>query len=125
VINYYPRYSNDPDGPGYLDYCRVRLMLHHPFVDWTDLFSVDGQTYGSYIDAFWACSRSHAHPQDFYTDPEAECSDPDDESEEDPLEDATGNYPLADFELLARRRPQEDLPQGESLGGLGDREVNR
>jgi hypothetical protein len=63
--------------------------------------------------------------QDFYTHPEAEYSDSGDESEEDPLEEDTDNYPLADFELLARRRPQEDLPYGDSLGGLGDREVDR
>jgi hypothetical protein len=33
VINYYPRYLNDPDLQTYSDYCRVKLMLHHPFVD--------------------------------------------------------------------------------------------
>jgi hypothetical protein len=32
-------------------------MLHHPFVDWTDLLSVDGQVYGSYIEAFRACTQ--------------------------------------------------------------------
>jgi hypothetical protein len=67
----------------------------------------------------------YTYPQDFYMDPEAECSDADNKSKKDPLEDTTGNYPLVDFELLARRRPQEDLLQGESLGGLGDREVDR
>jgi hypothetical protein len=63
--------------------------------------------------------------QDYYTDLEAECSDSGDESEEDLLEEDTNNYPLANFELLARRRPQEDLLYGDSLGGLGDREVDR
>ena len=59
-------------------------MLHHPFTDWVDLLLVDGQVYGSYIDAFRAYHHSHTHPQDFYTDLEAECSDSDDESDEDP-----------------------------------------
>ena len=59
-------------------------MLHHPFTGWADLLLVDGQAYGSYIDAFRACHHSHIHPQDFYTDPEAECLDLDDESDEDP-----------------------------------------
>jgi hypothetical protein len=63
--------------------------------------------------------------QDFYTDLEAKCSDLGSESEEDPLEEDTDNYPLADFELLARRRPREDLPYRDSLGGLGDREGDR
>ena len=33
VINYYPRYLNDPELETYSDYCRVKLMLHHPFID--------------------------------------------------------------------------------------------
>jgi hypothetical protein len=52
-------------------------MLHHPFVDWIDLLS---------IDAFRACNQLHTHLQDSYTDLEAESSDLDDESEEDPTE---------------------------------------
>jgi hypothetical protein len=67
----------------------------------------------------------HAYPQDFYTDPEAEYSDTNNKSEKDPLEDITDNYLLVDFELLARRKPQEDLLQEESLGGLRDKEINR
>jgi hypothetical protein len=121
VINYFPRYSNDSGAPTYSDYCRVKLMLHHPFVDWTDLLLVDGQTYESYIDAFQACVQSHTHPPDFYTDPEADCSDSDDESDEDPEEQAD-EYPLADFEAFARRRPHVDF---NFLDGLGTREIDR
>ena len=99
-------------------------MLHHPFVDWEDLLSVDGQTYGSYVDAFQACRQSHTHPQDFYTDPEPECPDSDSESDEDPGEDPD-EYPLADFEAFARRRPQEDFTRMDLLDGLGGREIDR
>jgi hypothetical protein len=70
---------------------------------------VNGRIYRSYIDAFQACHYSHSHPQDFYTDPEAECSDSDNESDEDPNEQADDEHPLADFEAFARRRPQEDF----------------
>jgi hypothetical protein len=99
----------------------VKLILYHPFVDWIDLLSIDSQIYRSYINAFQACYCSHAHLQDFYTDPEAECSDSDDESDEDPQEQeqADDNYPLADFEAFARQRPQEDficIDLFESLG---------
>ena len=55
VINYFPRYKNNPRVEEYSDYCRVKLMLHHPFIDWDDLLSVDGQVYDSYVDAFHAC----------------------------------------------------------------------
>jgi hypothetical protein len=52
VINYFLRYPNDSKSPTYSDYCRVKLMLHHPFTDWADLLLVDGQAYNSYIEAF-------------------------------------------------------------------------
>src|SRR5258706_6468557 len=58
VINYYPRYLNDSESPSYADYCRVRLILHHPFVSWTALLTVDCPDYGSYIEAFRGCDRS-------------------------------------------------------------------
>jgi hypothetical protein len=82
-------------------------MLHHPFVKWEDLLYIDGQAYGTYIDAFQACSRLHSHPQDFYTDPDDEDDgvDVDSESEEDlGLEDPSDtDHPLAEFEAFARR----------------------
>ena len=125
VINYYPRYLNDPESPTYSDYCRVRLMLHHPFVDYADLFTVDGQIYGSYIEAFRACYRSHSHPQDFYADPEPESGASDSESDEDPDEQAEDDHPLADFEAFARRRPQEDFTRTDLLDSLGTRGMDR
>ena len=126
VINYYPRYSNDPNSATYPDYCRVKLMLHHPFTAWEDLLSVEGQVYESYVEAFRACQHSHTHPHDFYTDPEAddeaEESDSDDESDDDPEEQA--EHPLADFEAFARRRPQDDFTRMDYLDSLGSREMD-
>jgi hypothetical protein len=40
VIYYFPRYSSNPDSDQYDDYCRVRLMLHHPFEHPTDLLTL-------------------------------------------------------------------------------------
>ena len=128
VINYFPRYPKNPGSATYLDYCRVRLMLHHPFVDWEDLLVVDGHLYGSYIDAFQACSRLHSHPEDFYTDPEKDDDvglDSDSEEDLGPDDGSDTNYPPADFEAFARRRPREDF----TLIGLGQdigiREMDR
>ena len=98
-------------------------MLHHPFTAWPDLLSVDGQAYGSYVDAFQPCKRLHTHPQDFYTNLEAESSDSDESEEDEP--EPEDNHPLADFELLARRRPHEDFTRVESLEDLGDRGIDR
>jgi hypothetical protein len=111
VINYYPKYSDEPESKGYSDYCRVKLMLYHPFVDWLDLYIVDRHDYGSYVAAFRACYMHHTHLEDFFIDlkPEedkAELSDKEDESVVDlDKEDA---LPLADFEAFARQKPYED-----------------
>jgi hypothetical protein len=37
-------------------------MLHHPFVDWKDLLSVDGQMYELYINAFRAYNHLYTYP---------------------------------------------------------------
>jgi hypothetical protein len=98
-------------------------MLYYLFTDWPDLLSVDGQAYGSYINIFQAYKHLYTHPQDFYTTPDADCSDLDKSNEDEP--EPEDNHLLADFELLARRRPHEDFTRVESLEGLGDREVDR
>jgi hypothetical protein len=105
-------------------------MLHHPFTDWPDLLSVEDETYGSYIEAFRACKRLHTHPQDFYNDLEGEGSDSDSDSDsdsgDDDQEEAGNDYPLADFEAFARRRPRVDFTAcGDMLGSLGSREIDR
>jgi hypothetical protein len=99
-------------------------MLHHPFTDWADLLTVDGRVYWSYIDAFRACHCSYTHPEDFYTDPEPESEVLDSESDKDP-EELAEEYPLADFEAFARRRPQEDFTRVDLLDSLGTREMDR
>jgi hypothetical protein len=100
-------------------------MLHHLFVDYADLLTVDSQIYGSYIETFRACYRSHTHPQDFYTDPEPESEASDSKNNKDPEEQAEKDYPLADFEAFARRRPQEDFTRIDLLDSLGSRELDR
>ena len=101
-------------------------MLHHPFVDWPDLLSVEDVTYGSYIEAFRACKRLHTHPQDFYDDLEGKGSDSDSDSGDDDQDEAGNDYPLADFKAFARRRPGRDFTAyGDMLGTLGSREIDR
>jgi ATP-dependent DNA helicase PIF1 len=122
VINYFPRYSADPVSHEYDNYCRVRLMLHHPFERFTDLLSFDGSDYVSYIDAFRACRQLHTHPDDFYTDPVTD--DPDTESDEDESACESDDEPLADFEAFARRRPGNDL-MCSPTDDLGSRDLDR
>ena len=109
-------------------------MLHHPFVEWDDLLSVDGQVYNSYIDAFIACTEKHIHPPDFYTDPEAAVnSDSDTDSNSDSDSDLGSDsdsinqdtdHPLADFETFARRRPRDNFYHIDNLDELGSRNMD-
>jgi len=101
-------------------------MLHHPFTDWPDLLSVENETYASYIEAFRACKRLHAHPEDFYNDPEGEGSDSGSESGDEEPQEAEDESPLADFEAFARRRPGVDFTtRADMLDSLGSREIDR
>jgi ATP-dependent DNA helicase PIF1 len=121
LINYFPRYSSDPVSLEYNDYCRVKLMLHHPFRQPTDLLSFDGCDYGSYVDAFHACWQLHTHPDDFYTDPVA---DDDTDSDNESVCTDYSDGPLADFEVFARRRPRDDLTCS-FTDDLGSRDLDR
>jgi hypothetical protein len=123
VINYFPRYSSGPSSQEHDNYCRVRLMLHHPFERFTDLRSFDGCDYGSYTDAFYACRRLHSHPDDFYTDVVA--NDQDTESEDESVRNGGDDEPLADFEAFARRRPYNDDLTCSFTDDLGSRDLDR
>jgi hypothetical protein len=83
---------------------------------------VDREAYGSYTTAFVAYIRSHTHPEDFYTDLEAEDLDSEYESDEEIKED---NGPLADFEAFARRRYQDNSRHPDPFNSLGVREIDR
>ena len=121
VISYWPRYSKHPDSTAYPDYCRVRLMLHHPFTSTSDLLSFDGRQFDSYAEAFAACRAAHSHPADYYDDPDVpEDSDSDEEPDVEPEEDQ-----IADFEAFARRRPGDDLTTDVPMGDLGMRDLDR
>lgn len=123
IINYFPRYPDEPSAATYADYCRVKLMLHHPFTELSDLLTVDSQLHGSYVEAFQACSELHSHPSDFYVDPKDDDPDDDEESdvEPDPEED---EHPAADFEMFARRRLGQDIDRVVGTD-LGDRILDR
>lgn len=118
AINYFPRYSPDPQSPQYNDYCRVKLMLHHPFTAWEELLVVDRCVYRSLTEAYTACETLHSHPDDYYAETIVveESSDVEPDSDDD-------DYELQDFELLARRRHGRDLSQLE-IDSLGSREID-
>ena len=64
MINYYPIYSNNSASEGYDNFCRVKLLLHHPQRDVKDLKIVDGEHTDSFIVAYQLCRASYKHPID-------------------------------------------------------------
>jgi hypothetical protein len=117
-INYYPRYSKSPQAADYVEYCRIKILLHHPFYDMPELqtLKVDGQPVGSWEEAYRRCHDNHQHEDDFLDDFD-EPDEPDDDEdleEPDPNQgDEGGVAEVGAAELLAGRNPRiernEDL----------------
>ncbi|EKG09312.1 hypothetical protein MPH_13668 [Macrophomina phaseolina MS6] len=61
VLNYFPRYSPDPNGPDYEDWCRVKMMLHHDFSDLDALMSYHCPA-NSWSQAWNHCVQLHPRP---------------------------------------------------------------
>jgi hypothetical protein len=70
IVNYFPRYNANPNKGQFLDYCRCKLMLHHPFREVEELLTIDGVTYDTYTEAYDACFSKHDHSSidDYYDD---------------------------------------------------------
>ena len=98
-------------------------MLYHPFKRVADLLSFDGSDYGSYPDAFRACRRLYTHLDDFYTDLVADDQDTESEDNES-VRNESGDEPLTNFKLFARRRPRDDLTCS-FTDDLGSRDLDR
>ena len=94
VLRIYPKYSYLPDGEQYENYCRVKLMLHHPFVDLSDLQIPNAVGELSYVKAYDVCCRNHDHPRD-----PIDVRDEEARRKEQHPEEEEGSE--ADFELLS------------------------
>jgi hypothetical protein len=102
-------------------------MLHHPFRQFTDLFTIDGNTYAGYIESFIACQESHSHVDDYYTDLKE--LEPDDQVEpefdSDSEADEAQDVPLADFEAFSRHQRAHNNNQFDFEAELGSRELDQ
>ena len=100
AINYYPRYSHKPDAEDYEDFCRVKMMLHHPHLELNDLHVIDGETV-SWQEACEHYQIFHAglHEEDYLVDPED--LDALDQDAEEEFEDLDPETP--DRKMILRR----------------------
>ena len=122
VLNFWPRYKADPQGEQFEDYCRVKLMLNHPFKEVEDLKS----GYETFTEAWQrVCHRQpgHEHPEDHFNAP---LEAPDDEFEEFEDEDIAPTPLQGHWEDLAAQRPGGDNAiRIEDPDLLGHRDVDR
>ncbi|KAL9120832.1 MAG: hypothetical protein Q9187_002611 [Circinaria calcarea] len=110
IINIFPLYDSNSTGEQYEDYCRVKLMLHHPFTKIEDLREEfrgpDDRVIpvGSYREAYTLCkNRCVIHGPD-PLDPIAE-----DNPKEDKFEDQSerASYGTSGIEGVRRQKGAE------------------
>ncbi|CAH0028647.1 unnamed protein product [Clonostachys rhizophaga] len=70
ILNYFPRYRSEVEHGTREDYCRIRLMLHHPYQSVDQLKIVEGEVFETFTAAFEYCEEVHqgAYPDDYYTE---------------------------------------------------------
>ena len=128
-VNFFPRYKSNPTDDDYEDYCRVKMMLSHPFENVEDLLEVDGVQAETFQEAYELCSDNHAHGDDLYDELDVDDDEPeadaDDEFEDVSLSQPTPPAPLADFETYGLARPGDDLTRIVDSDNLGERDSDR
>ena len=77
VLQMFPMYQSAPDRPGFEDYCRVKMMLHHPFSEPSELRMPNEVGEQTYTAAYHLCQLEHhgqhdMDPLDIKADEEAE-----------------------------------------------------
>jgi ATP-dependent DNA helicase PIF1 len=119
ILVYFPRYKRD--GSRHEDFCRVKMMLHHPFRDVSDVLVVDGMRHETYAGAYAACRQHHPnqHSHDYYQVTEAAVNDDEFEDGELPADEVYNSW-----EALAAVLPDADKAGQDALEKLGTRELD-
>jgi hypothetical protein len=133
VIYFFPKYKSTPTGNDYEEYCRVKLMLSHLFVDIEDLKVVDGRQAETFQEAYEMCSDNHTHRDDCYDDIEEDDDDTGVPAEVEDEDSYTQIQPsvlsprtqLDDYEAYGRRNPRNNLTRVENPDNLGERDSDR
>jgi ATP-dependent DNA helicase PIF1 len=118
VLNYFPRYKPDPEGTAYEDFCRVKLLLHHPHRSTTELLVVDGEQFDRFSTAYQRCRSTHEHEDDYYGDLPEVLPDQFEETVLDGAEDTIDGW-----NELAGQLPQPGL-EVEDVERLGNRDLD-
>ena len=108
ILRTYPRLSPNPDHPDYEQYCRIKVLLHHPFRNLDDLTKREDGTEHSFAEVFADCQVHHHHPRDTLRNLAPEAQNDEDEDEEINVELAEMDE--ADWQVYTRLFPNTSLP---------------
>lgn len=127
VLRVFPRLSPNPEHATYEEYCRVRVMLHHPYRSLDELRMVDGEE-RSWSELFAACRVAHGrdHPKDCLRDWDDE-KDRVEEEEDDDEETVNPDLEVMteeDWQLYAGMMPNGPIPIFEH-GDIGNRPLDQ
>ena len=122
VLNYFPKYKDNPHAYEFDQFCRVKLMLSHPHQKEEELLWVDGYQHSTFESAYKACRLRHyderAHPDNHYGGQVAEAEQ---EFVEEPREEPEmDREPWQDMALM---NPFHGL-ELENLDVLGNRAID-
>lgn len=128
MLNLYPPYPSDPDRLAkYKNFCRVKMMLHHPFrcTDLNDSFNLDNGTSAvSWASPYDHCRARHAHLRHLVDPLGAPSDELIEESDNERMNNVNGDD-VKHEELLGMRRPNHDGSQAEVKTDLGDYSVDK
>jgi PIF1-like helicase len=128
-VGFFPRYKSDSADDEYEDYCRVKMMLSHPFENVEDLLEVDGLQAETFQEAYELCRDNHTHRDDLYDELDVDGDEPEPDAD-DEFEDLNPSQPsppapLVDFETYGLAHPGDNLTRVEDGENLGERDSDR
>lgn len=113
IIRTFSRFSPNPEDPNYEEYCRIKILLHHPF---RDLHSIrrhdDGEK--SWRELYANCQipeNGHNHAKDTlrsWDDEQRRAAQPEDDEDEDVINQDVEQMEEVDWQLYARLHPHGD-----------------
>ena len=112
VLRVYPRFSPNPEDVNYDDFCRTRIILHHPF---RDLGAIRDNEDQPWAEVYARChAAAHIHPRDTLRCWEEENkggnNEEDGEEDEDLVNSDVENMEEVDWQAWARLRPNDTIP---------------
>lgn len=124
IVRTFPRLSPNPDGPTYEDYCRIKVLLHHPFRRQEDLLTGTlAENEQPWRDIFSTCCAQNAHPKDTLRCWEKENGQPEEDDEDEEINPDIAELDEADWQVYAHIFPNAAVPVYD-LDDLGRRPLD-